>query len=169
LEHFTQIVEDWETLPITDLAITHGEKCAPGFEDAIYKVWPGSVQYCDCTRSKDKSVVNYYPNKSCPKKCYDEGGEDCTRRTVYGCREMQPMWPVVMTDLGGYRVCAKRGGLPFKDAVRVNAEGKCTKAGFTRCNPDSDVENGFCVAADTVCPITSVKFANSLDELHDLL
>ena len=79
------------------------------------------------------------------------------------------MWPVVMTDLGGYRVCAKRGGLPFKDAVRVNVEGKCTQAGFKRCNPDSDVDNAFCVAEGTVCPITSVKFVNSLDELHDAL
>jgi len=71
LEFFTQIVEDWETKPITDLAITHENSCSWPFEDAIIKVWPGSVQYCDCTRSKDSDVLSYYPNKSCPRKCYN--------------------------------------------------------------------------------------------------
>jgi len=82
---------------------------------------------------------------------------------------MNPMWPVIMSDLGGYRVCSKRAGLPFKDAVRVNEQGKCAKKGFKRCNKNSKPENAICVKKDTVCPITSVKFANDLDELHDLL
>ena len=83
---------------------------------------------------------------------------------------MNPMWPVVMTDLGGYRVCAKRGGKPFKDAVRVDKRGKCKDPSFVRCHKKSiKKSNAICVQKGTKCPVTGIKFADSLAKLHELL
>ena len=78
----------------------------------------------------------------CPTKCYkDAKDEECTEKVIIGCKLMPGMWPVVMADLGGYKTCAKRGGLPFKDAIRVDEEGDCTEEGSSLCNPGARKEN----------------------------
>jgi len=120
-------------------------------------------------KSKVRSIKSYYVNKKCPTRCYDEGGENCVTRIVHGCRKMGAMWPVVMADMGGYRVCAKRGGLPFKDAIRVEDSGKCSDVDFIRCNQGSTKENAICVRKGEKCPVTRIQFVNSLTELHDLV
>jgi len=55
LDYLTQIVQDWETVPLVDIRTTNGKQCPISHpEELFYKLWPGLYPFCDCQNSKDK-------------------------------------------------------------------------------------------------------------------
>ena len=79
---------------------------------------------------------------------------------------MKAMWPVVMTNLGGFKVCGRRDGRKFYDLVRVRKEG------YMRCNPDSKSENAIWVPEEGtrwLCPINGLKFLKNVKELYSFM
>jgi len=113
--------------------------------------------------------MRYYPNQKCPTKCYKDSEEQCVTRTVIGCKMMPGMWPIVMNDLGGYKACVRRGGVPFKDAIRLDVDGLCSASETSSCNPLASKENQICVPKGQQCPITGLQVIKGLDNLHNLL
>lgn len=71
-----------------------------------------------------------------------------------------------MSRINGHKVCGKRGGLPFVDAVhtKVDKNGQlvCAKEGWTPCDKNGNVEFTMCFppggSIKEDCPITSVEF-----------
>jgi hypothetical protein len=64
-------------------------------------------------------------------------GEDCTM-VMPGCIEKPAVHPVVMADLGSYRICGSRDSKNFLQTVRGDRDGSgCTKEGFVPCNPEA--------------------------------
>ena len=56
--YLTQVLEDWDTKPLTDLIVIPVDEsfpmmptyCPTNYPDqVIYKVWPGTFPYCDCS------------------------------------------------------------------------------------------------------------------------
>jgi len=73
-----------------------------------------------------------------------------------------------MSDMGGgVRICGKRGGEPFKTAVRPASTNstKCSKAGYFPCNEQGSPEKTTCVKTKDQCPITFLRWINSTQEL----
>ena len=55
--------------------------------------------------------------------------------------------PIVMADLGSYRICGARNADTFLESVRGKSDGSgCAQEGFIACNPDAEPENMLCVA-----------------------
>ena len=49
LTHLTQVVRDWNTLPLVSLRTTTAKKCPKSHpEQVFFKLWPGILPYCDC-------------------------------------------------------------------------------------------------------------------------
>jgi hypothetical protein len=67
LNHLTQIIQDWETVPLVDMRITSEKQCPESHpEEVFYKTWPGIYPTCDCQEKKDKSLKDFYVNERCP-------------------------------------------------------------------------------------------------------
>ena len=63
-----------------------------------------------------------------------------------------------MDNLGGYKVCGKRGGASFLNAVRPNKDLECPDS-YMLCDPTSQDSNSvICVQEDDLdnCPITDI-------------
>ena len=90
------------------------KNCPPEYPDEVlYSVWLGMNKYCDCSESE------YYGDViggSCP-----ETGS--SRTIVPGCTQEPAISPVVMSDLGGFKVCGIRNSPSFIDAVRAMGPG----------------------------------------------
>ena len=144
LTHLTQVVRDWKTVPLVDLLTTTAKKCPRSHpEQVFFKMWPGIFPYCDCQArvlNKKKYYSAYeatqfvtkkfWVNEECPTiNC---GGKNCWR-VAGGCKRKRAAPPVLMNDLGGFRVCGLRGGDPFDQAVRLDGKGKCQKEGYEPC------------------------------------
>jgi len=73
-----------------------------------------------------------------------------------------------MTDLGGFRVCGRRGGDPFESAIRLDQNGTCQKTGYEPCHAMSK-ENTTCAMDKQNCPITWIKWAKNSKEVSSLV
>jgi hypothetical protein len=124
--------------------------------EVLYSVWLGLHQHCDCYNAdRNANVDAIHVELGCPTT-RTTGRKESTM-TVPGCKFIDPMPPVIMSDLGGYRVCGATDSTPFKDAVRVNSDRECTKSGYVACNPEASVENILCVEDLSQCGITDIK------------
>ena len=65
-----------------------------------------------------------------------------------------------MKDLGGAKICAKRGGRSFKNALRPISDGTCPENSIP-CSNVTTLENTICIypneKAQGLCPITEIK------------
>ena len=73
ISYFSQITEDWTTKPFVDIKIMKRDEndeipeCPNDFPDeVVYKIWPGTRPYCDCTTAKTKKIYTDNDGK-CPK------------------------------------------------------------------------------------------------------
>ena len=71
--------------------------------------------------------------------------------------------PIVMSDLGDFKVCGKRNSIPFISAVRAKSSSskECSEDGFVACNPDASPENIICVKDLAQCGITDIRIFDS--------
>ena len=73
--------------------------------------------------------------------------------------------PIIQSDLGGYKVCGRRGGASFLQTVRPNKDlqtdsYKCPES-YVPCDSLSEDPNAIiCVESETIedCPITDITF-----------
>jgi hypothetical protein len=80
--------------------------------------------------------------------------------------------PVVLADLGNYRICGARDSKNFLQAVRGQREGEiCSEENHIPCNRNVDPQNIICVPIDepSKCPITDLVLFKTLAELHDFI
>ena len=56
--YLTQVLEDWKTKPLTDVLVIKVDESYPMMptycpkeypEQVVYKFWPGTFPYCDCS------------------------------------------------------------------------------------------------------------------------
>jgi hypothetical protein len=88
-------------------------------------------------------------------------------RFEYNGGQIQAWPPMALNKLNGSKLCGKRGGTTFVDAVRpvgkVNGTLSCPQT-FRPCDPNGDPEFTYCYPMDSPwdqhCPITSVWFKN---------
>lgn len=73
-----------------------------------------------------------------------------------------------MSDLGGFRVCGRRGGDSFSQAVRLDSASKCAKEGFVRCSEKTSLDTTICVKDLRDCPITWIKWAETQSEVDKI-
>lgn len=71
--------------------------CPPDYEEVIYGFWPGTNMFCKCG---SEFTVG--------QKC-DEGSS---------CTTVSSSPPVVMDNLGNYKICGKRDAAPFATVQR---------------------------------------------------
>jgi hypothetical protein len=88
--------------------------------EVIHFIWPGFHEYCDCFDAGYTYNNALFIEESCPT---ESCGEDCTQ-TVPGCYIKHAIHPVVMADLGNYRICGARDSKNFLEAVRGQREGE---------------------------------------------
>ena len=69
--------------------------------------------------------------------------------------------PVLMANLGGFRVCGKRGGKAFFEVERAPC-----KEGFFACSNESSLENTVCVSDKKDCPITDILWAQTANSSY---
>jgi hypothetical protein len=102
------------------------------------------------------------------KKCPQTGFQT---HNLKGCYMIKATPPVVMSDLGGFKVCGIRNAPPFVNAVRVkSADSKeCSDPTFLLCNPTASAENIVCVQDLNQCGITDIKAFQNQSELNDFL
>ena len=105
-----QVSEDWETRPFVDVIMTSDDRCPQSHEEEVfYELWKGATILCDCIQREQDHKA--FPNTHCLKgKNQPHNGDDCW--------EQPPMPPVVQASIHGVRVCGKRGGSSFLNAVR---------------------------------------------------
>jgi len=133
--------------------------------EVVYDVWQGINLWCDC---KSKLGVKYILINN-----------DCLNVQDGLCTKQDAVSPLVIDNLGGYKVCGKRG-TPFVDMVRaVVAKPKkgekvdpkkplawgCQKEGYIPCNLEGDPETVICVATKEElvnCPINDIKWVKNL-------
>jgi hypothetical protein len=86
VRHLTQVVRDWETVPLLDI-VTTGERQCPWThpEELFYKVWPGIWPTCDCQKRARAlyrwPTKKFFVNKKCSKV---DCRKDCSK-IVSGC------------------------------------------------------------------------------------
>lgn len=73
-----------------------------------------------------------------------------------------PIPPMMMKTIGEKQICAKRGGVPFVEAIRPVDFNQCP-VGTSPCNPDASPENILCVKEDEECPITTAYIVKAED------
>ena len=65
-----------------------------------------------------------------------------------------------MKDIGGAKICGKRGGRPFTKALRPTSNGSCPE-NSTPCSNVTSPENTICMYPNEkekgLCPITEIK------------
>lgn len=74
-----------------------------------------------------------------------------------GCRNVNPIPPHILSDLGGFKICGKRGGDSFLGIQRsLDLNGTCPE-GYKTCNPESLPEKRLCSLEYNLCPINEIK------------
>ena len=73
-----------------------------------------------------------------------------------------------MDNLGAYKVCGKRNGIPFVDVQRplweeAEEEYRCP-VDFVACSENTDPENTICTTSVDSCPITDIRAFESESE-----
>ena len=111
--------------------------CPDKYEPLFTRKWPGTKRGCDCKTVFSKSIpaddVNQINDKICTKN-----------HTMAGCRDVNPIAPHELSDLGGFKICGKRGGYSFLRIQRpFDLNGTCPE-GFKTCNPKSLPEKRLC-------------------------
>ena len=133
--------------------------CPPDHpHEVIYDLFMGTRGFCDCI---DRDYT-YFLDRRCNKG--KNGSEKSS--LCYGAGGMPP---IVQSNIKGIKICGKRGGRNFRNAVRPDfSTGECPE-GYKACFP-MDSENLFpqiqtttCyhVAGDEdedYCPITGITF-----------
>ena len=66
-----------------------------------------------------------------------------------------------MTNLGTVKICGKRGGKPFIEALRPSANAETCPDETIPCSSTTSIENTICVSREDkeagLCPITEIK------------
>ena len=67
---------------------------------------------------------------------------------------------MIMSNLGGEKICGKRGSKPFTQALRPISDGFCPEK-TVPCSNITSLENTVCISIEDketgLCPITEVK------------
>ena len=70
-----------------------------------------------------------------------------------------------MTNLSGVKICGKRGGKPFKEALRPTLIDRACPEGTTPCSSATTIENTICISREDkdagLCPITEIKLMDN--------
>ena len=164
MENSADLPRDWTTRPFVSVRVLdvaydplNAPKCqdiAGGeHEDVFTAVWPGTSVACDCTEGKNVDDPRMFIlGKSCPK-------------STSVCKSIQGWPPIRQSVMNGRRICGKRGGESFVEAVRVNALGQCPE-GLQKCSDKTSMENTVCfdpsvASRDDSCPVTMMKLLKS--------
>ena len=75
-----------------------------------------------------------------------------------------------MADIDGFKICGKRGGKPFVDAIRPNSEGACP-SNTVKCSPFTSLENTICTEDVDLgdCPVTYLRLLKPNQEVQDVI
>ena len=142
-------MQDWEKQPFVDMAVPEGD-CDEGWEPVFFKQWAGLEEKCI-------EWTQHRRHRTCANK-------------------IEARDPIKMADLEGVKICGKRGGKPFVDAIRPNSDGDCP-SNTVPCSKFTSPENTICSEAKELdnhstpvdCPITAVKLLEpDQDELESL-
>lgn len=97
--------DNWMLKPIIDIKTALSEWPA-GYEDLIRSSWPGTKVGCDCTYSFSHYLSGL------------RSGTCDSNQTEAGCRTVPSTKPVPINKFYSYRICGRRSGDNFVDAVR---------------------------------------------------
>ena len=108
---------------MTDIVVTNSSTCPNGTDLVFSKPWYGSRQACYCFMGGFDAFgdsINSHVNEKVNTNQYMIG-RSCTSDEMNkkNCYTIPARNPVIMGQFNGRRVCGKRGGNPFIDAVRV--------------------------------------------------
>ena len=116
--------------------------------EVAYEFFPGTPFYCK--RYGDETDDGYDFKAVCPTH---KGKTQGVNNEAYP--------PIVNAQFNGVRICGKRGGLPFMNAVRnqdLVTPDSCP-SGYLPCG-SGQVENTWCVESKTECPVTGIRLIN---------
>ncbi len=153
------LITDWQKLPILSISKKSSDCSYYGLQDLISKTFPGTEAGCNCKGIWSKKVKPERQNKINLGSCN-------ANETKADCIDYRGSPSVPLKNLGGYYLCANKGGSNFIEAVRVDANGNCPK-GYQACNPKASFENRLCATDLTKCPVNSIQFTTNVNDLTD--
>ncbi|TNV79722.1 hypothetical protein FGO68_gene2934 [Halteria grandinella] len=151
-----QISTEWQKQPLIDIQIAEATQACPShYEELFTREWPGTEYGCDCMGVYSTRLEFWQQNSM-----LNHGS--CTyNQTRAGCKTVYPLDPVLLNNLGGFKICGLRGGSSFIQAQRpIDSKGQCP-SGYEACNPTADFERRICSKNQTECPINDIKFVSS--------
>lgn len=112
-------MQDWEKQPFIALTVSEGD-CDEGWDPVFFKQWAGLEEKCI-------EWTHHRRHRTCANK-------------------IEAQEPIKMADLDGVKICGKRGGKPFVDAIRPNSDGDCP-SNTVPCSAYTSPENTICSEA----------------------
>ena len=174
----TELSDDWAVVPFVSIRVSDTE-CEADEEAAFVREWGGTVGGCTYPDNVYRGSELYEETVLATREEYNNfifaNKRDATKQAyerAHPCTIIFRTPPIQQEVFFGKRFCGKRGGLPFKDAVRPEDQGNGSFACDSRypaCSAATSPENTICNAeaatksAAEACPITFMAIVAAAD------
>ena len=148
-----QIKSDWQVQPYTQMYVA--SVCAPNDITLWSKYMAGSQRECYKYETRTVTTSNRRLQSGSSSS---SSRSSTTTKTEQVCVQWAPGFAgVTQTNIYGYKVCGRRGGITFKDVARPNDKNQCPK-GTKPCSTQTTADQTLCYADTNQCPITFAQF-----------
>lgn len=94
--------------------MNRSEKCLPGYNHLFTLNFPGTQAGCNCLENMSADIPFERRGKVSAGKCSQV-------ELQARCSDVLPFGAEVITQMGGYTICGRANGTPYRSVVRPNS------------------------------------------------